>query len=178
MSTTDQATLGPPDSSIVGNTLERGDGIGPLGERVNHLYWRKRMQVPENIDPHRDRCGNSWVCPAVPLTPEHVTRALEHMVRIPEKHGFEAQVALILPSERQAYMFPAITYDRDVMGDDEKAQRWHDELIEALCRDGYYPYRLGIQSMGAVERPHDTVGWLLKSIKELVDPDGILAPGR
>ena len=53
------------------------------------------------------------------------------------------------------------------------AMQCHDELQAALLTEGFYPYRLGIQSMDAVAPSP-----LLERIKAALDPKRILAPGR
>jgi 4-cresol dehydrogenase (hydroxylating) len=43
---------------------------------------------------------------------------------------------------------------------------------------GYIPYRVGNQSMAALD-PHGDVFWKVVSrIKRALDPDGIISPGR
>jgi hypothetical protein len=43
---------------------------------------------------------------------------------------------------------------------------------------GYYPTRLGIGSMGTLERCDPTYLRLIQTLKEILDPKGILAPAR
>jgi hypothetical protein len=52
-----------------------------------------------------------------------------------------------------------------------------DELVAELIRSGYHFYRLGIHSMNAVHQsgPYTAV---LDTLKQALDPAGILAPGR
>jgi len=50
-------------------------------------------------------------------------------------------------------------------------------LLRALTEHGYYSYRLGIQAMSEADS-HDGYSALLRTIKNAVDPNGILAPGR
>ena len=75
-------------------------------------------------------------------------------------------------------MFPSIVYDREVPEEDEQAMACHDKMFEAMLAQGYFPYRLGIQSMNSLpvsNNGHDT---LVAQIKNLVDPENILSPGR
>jgi 4-cresol dehydrogenase (hydroxylating) len=76
------------------------------------------------------------------------------------------------------YLNADITYDREVAGEDEKALRCHDEMLEALIWRGYIPYRLGIRSVGLLPEPEDDYGELLRTLKKILDPNNILAPGR
>ena len=47
-----------------------------------------------------------------------------------------------------------------------------------LIRIGYYPFRLGIQSMGSLPPSADDTGRLLERLKNVLDPNHILSPGR
>src|SRR5690606_21412797 len=40
---------------------------GPSDWNVRSTYWRKRMRVPADLDPDRDRCGVIWLCVALPF---------------------------------------------------------------------------------------------------------------
>jgi 4-cresol dehydrogenase (hydroxylating) flavoprotein subunit len=72
----------------------------------------------------------------------------------------------------------SITYDREIAGQDLQAKACYDELVTRCNRGGYYPYRLGIQSM--YDRPEDSESYrdLINNLKQALDPKGVLAPGR
>lgn len=150
----------------------------PTERSLRSTYWRKRIAIPPRMDPDRDRCGVLWLCPAVPFAPDPIQEALGIITRTSVKHGFEPQIAFVFPSERVTCMFPALVYDRQIDGQDEQAMACHDEMFDALVSAGYYPFRLGIQSMDLLRCPNDEYGRLLGRLKELFDPVGILAPGR
>ena len=82
------------------------------------------------------------------------------------------------PSERCVYVLPSLLYDRDDATDDAAAMRCHDELFKALMEAGYYPHRLGIQSMGMLPPAGDDSAAIWQRLKQILDPAGILAPGR
>lgn len=150
----------------------------PTEKSTRSTYWRKKLSIPRAMDPEGDRCGIIWLCPVVPFMSNHLSRAINIAQRTAEEFGFEPQIAFIFPSERAIYMFPSIVYDRDVSGEDEKAIACHDKMLNSFLSAGYYPYRLGIQSMAALagnESPYDE---LVGRIKHLLDPDSILSPGR
>ena len=50
-------------------------------------------------------------------------------------------------------------------------------LMRRLASGGYYPYRLGLPAMAGAEPP-GAYSDLLRDIKNMLDPAGILAPGR
>ena len=150
----------------------------PTKKSISGCYWRKRSPVPEDPNPDRDRCGVLWLCPAVPFTSGDILKSVGICREISFRHGFELQIAITFPSERCVYFLPSLLYDREAAGEDEGALRCHDEMFDALLKHGYFPHRLGIQSMGMLPPPKDDYSAVWQRVKHAFDPSGILAPGR
>jgi 4-cresol dehydrogenase (hydroxylating) len=93
------------------------------------------------------------------------------------RHGFEPIVSITLLTERTICLVISITYDRDAQGEDHRALICHRELVTKLSEAGYYPYRLGLQSMGEMNRGGGYLH-LLRKLKGALDPESVLAPGR
>ena len=91
--------------------------------------------------------------------------------------GFEPQISVSMATERSLTCVIAISFDRSVPGEDQRALGCHSELTEQLVALGYPPYRLNVRSMGAVENCPAYAG-VLGDIKAALDPNGVLAPGR
>ncbi|WP_309894438.1 FAD-binding oxidoreductase [Archangium sp.] len=149
----------------------------PSARNLRMMYWRKRSPPPAEPDPDRDGCGFLWLSCAVPMTGEHVERALAIAEPLPSKFGFEPNLCLLGVSARCAYLVVALVYDRQVEGEDERALACYHALHEAMNAGGYYPSRLGIQAplLAAAE---DDSARVLGTLKAALDPHGILAPGR
>lgn len=150
----------------------------PTIRSMKTTYWRKRMSIPKDMDLDRDKCGVLWCCPVVPYLGDRIMRAIEIAETTAFKYKFEPHIAFVTPSERVIYMFPAIVYDREIEGEDEKALACHDEMLSLMIKEGFLPYRLGIQSMHSLPKPEESYERLLRGIKSLVDPNQILSKGR
>jgi 4-cresol dehydrogenase (hydroxylating) len=68
-------------------------------------------------------------------------------------------------------------WDREVPGEDDRAQKCYQELLDELGRRGYYSYRLSVAGMNAAGGD-GSYGSVLSDLKRTLDPNGILAPGR
>jgi 4-cresol dehydrogenase (hydroxylating) flavoprotein subunit len=151
----------------------------PHEASLKSVYWRKAGGAPErDLDPDRDRCGVVWSCPTLPLTGRAVERAVQIAERILLAHQIEPLLAMVVQSERTAYLIPLIVYDRDQAGADARALSAHDAVLAALAGEGFLPYRLGIQSMNALPTPRDDSAAVHRRIKRALDPADVLAPGR
>lgn len=169
----DEATRGKLDF-LFNKSLLRGN-VSKAG--IGMLYWRKHKSV-EIKDVHQDKCGVLWYCPTVPFTGRDVAKAINISKKISKKRGFELNIGFLFISQRALDVTGAICYDREVPGEDKRAMECHNEIMEALVKLGYSPYRLGIQSMKLMGGKSDSSKKLLRVIKDAVDPKHILAPGH
>ena len=149
----------------------------PTAQPLASTYWRKRTPPPAQMDPDRDRCGLMWCAPVAPTDGKHAQILSDISSRILLNHGFEPMLSITLITERALVCVISLTYDREVLGEDERARVCYDELQNELEAAGYRPYRLGIQSMSHAAS-EDASGRLLEAIRNFVDPKNILAPGR
>lgn len=151
----------------------------PHEASLQSVYVRKSGPAPErDLDPDRDRCGVVWSCPTLPLRGADVARATALAELVMLEHGFDPLLAMVVQTERTAYLIPLLVYDRDEPGADARALSAHDATLAALVGQGFLPYRLGIQSMDALPAARADWSSVLHRIKEALDPAGVLAPGR
>lgn len=149
----------------------------PTAHPLNSTYWRKRTPPPVQMDPDRDGCGLLWCSPVAPNEGAHAARisALASEVLLPA--GFEPAISMTVLTDRTLSCIISLAWDRDVPGEDERAMAAYRQLLSRLAASGYHSYRLGVGSMDAMGAggPYQD---LLQSLKESLDPNGILAPGR
>ena len=147
-------------------------------ENLPLAYWRKKTPVPK--DPHLDQdgCGLIWLSPLLPFEGSRVTPLLEWVEETILEYGFEPNLAVLASRPRTLKLLIGIVYDRDVKDEDHRAWACHQELMDELVRQGYMPYRLGISSMYLMSKGERSFQTVLRQIKQVVDPRGILAPGR
>ncbi len=151
----------------------------PTGGTLASVYWRKQMPVPDDPNPDRDHCGLLWIAPIAPMEGGHAQRLAALAETALLDAGFEPQISFTLLTERSLACVISISYDRDVPGEDQRAMACYFRLRRQLEDEGYYSYRLGIADMETRPEGEDTgYAKLLRSISQMLDPKGILAPGR
>lgn len=149
----------------------------PTAAPLASAYWRKRMAVPSQMDPDRDRCGLLWCAPVAPMEGGHSERLARLSSDVLLAHGFEPLISITLITERAITCVVSISFDRDVPGEDERALACYHDLLAELTAAGYHSYRLGIQAMATL-RLSDSAAPLLARLKAACDPAGVIAPGR
>ena len=149
----------------------------PTNYSLGSAYWRKKITVPHDADPDRDKCGLLWYAPVSPAIGSKVQQLTEMMEQVLLKYGFEPQISLTLLTPRAVSCIVSICYDRDVPEEDEKAHACYLEAARLCTARGYFPYRLSIiQNDRLPENPAYTA--TLQALKTALDPNRILAPGR
>lgn len=151
----------------------------PTERIIASTYWRKKMSIPDDMNPDRDRCGLIWCAHVAPTKGHHAREMTDIASNILLSHGFEPGMTLTMIDERNLDNVISISYDRDIEGEDERAIQCYIELSETLINKGYYPYRLGAHSMHLLSQYAASTNIdLLQRLKTVFDPHKILAPGR
>ncbi|MEM7029199.1 MAG: FAD-binding oxidoreductase [Chloroflexota bacterium] len=146
--------------------------------RLTGMYWRKKMDEPSEPNPDRDRCGLIWFSPLIPFTAEDLAQCLTLIEPIVSKYQFEPAISLQCFNARTIYVIVGLIYDRDNAGEDQQAAACSQALHETLGEFGYLPYRLNIHTMYQTPPFDDDSGVLYQRLKQALDPNDILAPGR
>jgi 4-cresol dehydrogenase (hydroxylating) len=149
----------------------------PTEQPLAGAYWRKKSVPPSSMDPDRDGCGLLWYAPIAPMEGRHaeVIAGITHRILL--EYGFEPSISMTLITERAVACVISICYDRREPGQDDQAMACYLRLQRELTEQGYYSYRLGIQAMSEMNGS-DGYGALVRAMKDAIDPNGVLAPGR
>lgn len=150
----------------------------PTPSVIASTYWRKKFPVPAQLNPDKDGCGLIWCAPVAPLDGQHAQAMSRIVTETVAEYQFEPVMSMTLLTERCLSCVVTISYDRDVPGEDRQAMQCYNHLLENLTQAGYYPYRLGIQSMHDIGDEQASYNSLLRKIKNTFDPNQVLAPGR
>lgn len=152
---------------------------GMITEKVLQMaYWRRTSPPSSHFNLDLDGCGMIWCVPAVPFTGNHVRKAINIISNIAQKYGYEPNIGMNCVTERNININAAIFYDRLVEGEDQNALACHDEMLQELMTQGYYPYRLSTHSMDSLPSAKDDYSQFFSKIKETLDPNQILSPKR
>lgn len=142
-------------------------------------YWRMMNSPPsQNINPARDNCGLIWFSPVIPMTKENVEEFIDIIKPIFKKYGFEACITLTTVTKRCFDCTLPILYNKNNLDEARKAIQCYEALLNECVKQGYIPYRFGIHSMAELVRRKDVFWDVVERLKDALDPNGILSPGR
>jgi D-lactate dehydrogenase (cytochrome) len=139
-----------------------------LWEARHHVFFALAASSPGKLHKSTD------VCVPVSELPESIRRARASL----DEHGFEATIVAHAGDGNYHVLFMLDPDDRDAVA---RAERLNDELVEwALAHGGTCTgeHGIGLGKIGYLATEHGDLLPLMRGIKRLLDPNGILNPGK
>jgi 4-cresol dehydrogenase (hydroxylating) flavoprotein subunit len=143
------------------------------------VYWRgANPQTGPLKNPGRDGCGLIWYAPLVPMRPADLRAYVRMVKEIAPRYGLEPLITLTTVSDKLFDSTVPLLFDRSDIKAVEAANACYKELINTGRSKGWFPYRVGVDSMAnLVALQSDSKNFHHRLRKDL-DPHDLLAPGR
>ncbi len=141
--------------------------------------WRiPADQKTTSLDPLDNKAGLIWISPILPSTGEAARELMNIVNPVFHKYSFDPLVTISLITERAMVSVMSICYDKHSPSESQKALDCYAELFDSLLSAGFVPYRSSTHSMHKLAQSSETFWDVSSQIKQVLDPDGIIAPGR
>jgi 4-cresol dehydrogenase (hydroxylating) flavoprotein subunit len=143
-------------------------------------YWLNPLArtVGQPGNPARDGCGLIWYAPLVPMRPDGV-RAYINMVKcVTQRHGMEPLITLTSLGDRLFDSTVPLIFERADPAAMSRARACYDELLVTGRAQGWFPYRVGVDSMAQIAAWQSDSAALQARLRSVLDPHDILSPGR
>ena len=163
--------------NAVANLLDIANGQ-PSSVALPLAYWGVPEEMATTENPAHDGCGLLWYAPIVPMRPLAVRGLTEFVARICTSNGFPPMITLTSLSDCVFDSTIPLLFDRRDETAYQAAVACYDELFNAGVREGMIPYRYGIDTMQHVLDSPTSALRLTTRIKEAIDPNWIMSPGR
>lgn len=144
-------------------------------------YWLKGKQPRIEgaaLDPARDGCGLIWYAPLVPMKPDRVISYVQMVTAIMREYKLEPLITLTSLSSRCFDSTVPLLFDLDSEKSRKNAECCYWALLNAGREQGFYPYRVNIQTMNWLSDNDSTYWQVVREIKKTLDPNAIISPGR
>lgn len=129
-------------------------------------------------DPDPTNSGLLFCLPIIPAEGEMVSQVVRDTRETFARHGFEAAITVNLMDTKAMEGVVSLAFDRRDARQVEQAHACIQEMERRYMEQGFPPYRVGINSMHHVVCPDDPFWQTVKALKQVLDPNNIIAPGR
>ncbi|MCU1238213.1 MAG: linked oxidase domain protein [Candidatus Solibacter sp.] len=127
-------------------------------------------------DPVKEGVGVIWYAPIIPLKQATIAAMVAAIQTTLRSYGFPEAISLTTVNERCAMGVIPIIYKRPE--DRGNAHQCFDTLLQEGKKAGCFPYRLNVSAMATLPEDGPTFWKMARAIKDAVDPDHLLSPGR
>jgi 4-cresol dehydrogenase (hydroxylating) len=120
-----------------------------------------------------------WMAPILPFRAEDLARLNQEMDALFASHGFDCHVTVNMINERALAAVYTIDYDAEDATEAARALECYEQGVKKLYSLGYPLYRSSTRGMALLAPEADDAFWqTVEHLKAVLDPDGIIAPGR
>ena len=142
------------------------------------VYWPVADARPGGPDPDASHAGLLYCLPILPADGAFAAECMRRIREIFGASGFVPYATLNLLDDRSIESVISLAFDLRAPDRVAAAQACIRRAEEYLLGAGCPPYRVGIGSMDLVVREDDPFWQTVRDLKQSLDPDGIISPGR
>jgi FAD/FMN-containing dehydrogenase len=142
-------------------------------------YWRyPRAQKGTVRNPSQDGAGLLWYAPLVPMRAVDVREYVNMVMRITHRYRMEPLITFTSLSDRLFDSTVPLLFDRDQSAAVSAAHACYRELLLTGREHGWFPYRVGIDSMQLLASLQTDSSIFHGRLRKVIDPHDLMAPGR
>lgn len=153
----------------------------PQNTALKLAYWKNLSANSDapTLDPNKDNCGLIWYAPLVEMNPQNVREYVDMVKEVSNKFKITPLITLTTIDDLCFDSTVPILFNRDDIIDQKKAHEYFNALLETGKRKGFYPYRLGTNSMESyLSALDDDYVSIMRTLKDAFDQDNLFACGR
>jgi len=150
----------------------------PTDVAVDNLLWKygRSDLRAEQLD--ESNCGILYISPALPPDGELVARLIKGLNAVAAQHGHTLYMTVNIETPTSLVAIINLLFDRDKVQELEQAQRCADALLQHIHAQGLEVYRARADMMAHLVARDPDYWRTVRSLKQELDPDNIIAPGR
>ncbi|WP_164848483.1 FAD-dependent oxidoreductase [Halobacteriovorax sp. HLS] len=144
-----------------------------------NLCYLKNPQAKKTFNPDEDNCGLIWYSPLVEMNSKSVNEYTQFIRDICEKYNIEPLITLTsLGHAIFDSTVPILFSKTDTRDETLNAHNCYNDLLKTGRKKGFYPYRMGVAHMESLTQAAPNFFNIAASIKDILDPNSVIAPGR
>ncbi len=165
-------------TQMLSRSLELVEGR-PNETALALAYWRNRATPPDGPkNPAHDGCGLLWYAPLVPMRPSSVRAYVDMVCQVTQRHAMEPLITLTSVNDRLFDSTIPLLFDKHQPQAANVARDCYAELLHTGRSHGWFPYRVGIESMALLNDLQSNSKAFTHRLRSSLDPHALLSPGR
>ena len=150
----------------------------PTDVAIDNLLWKYgRTDLPA-VQLDQSNCGLLFVSPALPPDGKLVAKIVDGMNRVAAAFGHTLYMTVNIETATSLVAIINLLFDRSKPAEVEQAHRCADALLAYVHAQGLEVYRARADMMQALVARDPGYWATIRSLKNVFDPDNIIAPGR
>lgn len=150
----------------------------PTDVAIDNLLWKYgRADLPA-VALDESSCGLMFISPALPPDGRLVADLLKGMTAVAQAHGHVLYTTVNIETPTSLVAVINLLFDRSSAEDTARAHACAKALLDHLHSEKLEIYRARADVMGDIVSRDPTYWNAVRSIKQALDPDNIIAPGR
>ena len=150
----------------------------PSSEAVYSVSWPIGEAPSPDYDPDGGRAGLLYALPMIPLDGACARQMRDITVRVFQSYGFVPFITVNAVGAKALECVINLAFERDKPDRVRAAHKCIERVQKEFLEQGMIPYRVGVQSMSQVVDGSDPFWRTVGDLKQALDPNGIMAPGR
>ncbi|MFS1704237.1 FAD-binding protein [Alteromonas sp. AMM-1] len=143
-------------------------------------YWRNPSKQPDKalpLHPADDQCGLLWYAPLIAMDPSTLSHFVDFVRNTMLRFELDPFITFTNLKHDCIDSTVPLVFDKQDPAQTEKAHACLRALIDEGCKQGFVPYRLPVTEQARLDK--GTPFWQsIKVIKQAMDPNNILSPGK
>lgn len=161
------------------NKLYHGEPTNYSLQTMVEMQKNIKFKSTKDLDLNKDIIGFSVALPAVPFDGEQVWKVMQTVKGVSDKLGVEPFHNFGTINDKVFEGFYRIYFDRNDTNAILTARKWNEQVHIALAEINIFPYRMNIERMPYFTKEFDDTFWqTIKNIKQVLDPNQVIALGR
>lgn len=150
----------------------------PTDVAIDNLLWKYgRSDLPaRQLD--QSNCGLLYISPALPSNGKLVADLLDALNAIAVDHGHILYTTINIETSTSLVAIINVLFDTSKPKEVEAAHDCADALLKYIHAQGLEVYRARADAMASIVSPDSTYWQTVRELKNVLDPDNIIAPGR
>lgn len=150
----------------------------PTNVGIENLLWKFNHPNMQADELDRSSCGLLFISPALPMDGLFIKKTITEMEAIAKDFGHILYVTVNIETDTSVVAITNLLFNRSNSEETERAHQCADALHNYLYSNKLEVYRARADMMEKITKTNPQYWGKIYALKQIFDPDNIIAPGR